>query len=72
MVEVRSEARATAHVDRRANADCNKPITGQRSTMKFCSVRCRFAANREPKVAESFGPAGSDASRIYFASSRLK
>jgi len=46
--QARSEARAAARADRRC-AHCNEPITAQRSTGKFCSVRCRVAAHREGK-----------------------
>ncbi len=46
MVKARSEARAAARTDRRC-ARCNELITAQRSTGKFCSVRCRVAAHRE-------------------------
>lgn len=53
MVKARSEERAAARADRRcANPDCNKPITAERSTGKFCSVRCRVAAHRQRKAAE--------------------
>ena len=47
MVEARSETRAAARADRRcANPDSNKPLTAQRASMKFCSIRCRVAAHR--------------------------
>jgi hypothetical protein len=48
MVKARSEARAAARADRRC-AHCNEPIKAQRSTNKFCSVRCRVATHREGK-----------------------
>jgi hypothetical protein len=48
MIKVRSEAQAAARADRScANPDCNRPIAALRSTMKFCSARCRVAAHRE-------------------------
>jgi len=50
MVKVCSEVRAAARADRHyANPECYKPLPAQRSTMKFCSVRCRVAAHRESK-----------------------
>ena len=50
MVKARSEARAEARADLRcANPACNKPLQAQRSTMKFCSIRCRVASRREGK-----------------------
>jgi endogenous inhibitor of DNA gyrase (YacG/DUF329 family) len=41
----RSEQRALERADR-ACATCGKPITAKRSTMRFCSVKCRVAAHR--------------------------
>lgn len=44
-VKARSERRADnreTHCDR-----CAKPIEAKRSTMRFCSVKCRVAAHRE-------------------------
>jgi hypothetical protein len=50
MVEARSQERVAARADRRcANPDCNKPLPAQRSTMKYCTVRCRVAAHRAGK-----------------------
>ncbi len=47
-----AEARAAARAGRYcANPDCNKPLTAQRSTMKFCSERCRAAAHRKGESA---------------------
>jgi hypothetical protein len=46
---VKAKAKAKARAAARANrkcATCGKPIKAQRSTMKFCSVRCRVAAHR--------------------------
>lgn len=47
-VKERSAARAAVRADRKC-VTCSEPITAQRSTMRFCSVRCRVAAHREPK-----------------------
>jgi endogenous inhibitor of DNA gyrase (YacG/DUF329 family) len=45
IVKARSKARATIRADRKC-ATCGKPIKAKRSTMKFCSVKCRVAAHR--------------------------
>jgi hypothetical protein len=45
VVDVRAAARAEARANRKC-ATCGQPIKAQRSTMKFCSVRCRVAAYR--------------------------
>jgi hypothetical protein len=43
-----SAASPAARADRRcANPACNEPLVAQRSTAKFCSVRCRVAVHRE-------------------------
>jgi endogenous inhibitor of DNA gyrase (YacG/DUF329 family) len=44
-VKARSEARAAARANRKCET-CGKPIKAQRSTMRFCSIRCRVAAHR--------------------------
>src|SRR6516225_2647728 len=44
--KARSERRAQARADREC-ATCGEPLAAQRSTMRFCSVRCRVAAHRE-------------------------
>jgi hypothetical protein len=55
-----AEARAAARADRYcANPDCNKPLTTQRSTMKFCSERCRQAI-RNAAIAEARAAARAD------------
>jgi hypothetical protein len=41
----RSEQRALERAGRTCKT-CGKPITAQRSTMRFCSVKCRVAAHR--------------------------
>jgi len=47
MVRTRSKERAAARAGRRcANPDCNKRLKAQRSSMKFCSIRCRVAVHR--------------------------
>jgi hypothetical protein len=43
--KVRAEARAAKRADRTCEV-CDQPIKAQRSTMRFCSVRCRVAAHR--------------------------
>jgi endogenous inhibitor of DNA gyrase (YacG/DUF329 family) len=43
--KTRSERRAAARADRKC-MHCGEPIEAQRSTMKFCSVRCRVASHR--------------------------
>ena len=45
VVKARSEARAKARAGRKCEA-CGKAIEAQRSTMRFCSVRCRVAHHR--------------------------
>jgi endogenous inhibitor of DNA gyrase (YacG/DUF329 family) len=45
IVKARSVARAKARAGRKCET-CGKPIEAQRSTMRFCSVRCRVAAHR--------------------------
>jgi endogenous inhibitor of DNA gyrase (YacG/DUF329 family) len=45
IVKARSQARAAARANRKC-ATCGKPIKAQRSTMRFCSIRCRVAAHR--------------------------
>jgi endogenous inhibitor of DNA gyrase (YacG/DUF329 family) len=44
-VKARSEARAAARANRKCET-CGKAIKAQRSTMRFCSVRCRVAGHR--------------------------
>jgi len=45
VVKARSEPREAPHPERRcANSTCNKPFAALRPTMKFCSMRCRIAA----------------------------
>jgi hypothetical protein len=48
IVKARSKARAAARANRKC-ATCGKPIKAQRSTMQFCSIRCRVAAHRNAK-----------------------
>jgi hypothetical protein len=43
--KARSRRRATARADRKCEI-CGEPIKAQRSTMRFCSVRCRVANHR--------------------------
>jgi hypothetical protein len=45
IVKAQSLARAKARANRKCET-CGKPIEAQRSTMRFCSVRCRVAAHR--------------------------
>jgi endogenous inhibitor of DNA gyrase (YacG/DUF329 family) len=45
VVKSRSKGRAAARADRKCEV-CGKPLTAQRWTMRFCSVRCRVAAHR--------------------------
>jgi predicted nucleic acid-binding Zn ribbon protein len=45
-VKTRSEQRADARADLECGY-CGKPIEAQRSTMRFCSARCRVAAHRQ-------------------------
>jgi hypothetical protein len=45
IVKARAKARAAARANRKC-ATCGEPIKAQRSTMQFCSVRCRVAAHR--------------------------
>ena len=45
VVEATSTARAAARANRKCTT-CGKAIKAQRSTMRFCSVRCRVAAHR--------------------------
>jgi hypothetical protein len=45
VVKARSARRAAARANRKCKT-CGKPIKAQRSTMRFCSVRCRVAAHR--------------------------
>ena len=49
MVKARSQARAAARAGRKCET-CGKPIKAQRSTMRFCSVRCRVAAHRNGDI----------------------
>jgi hypothetical protein len=44
-VKARSEQRAAAREGRKRKV-CGEPIEAQRSTMRFCSVRCRVASHR--------------------------
>jgi hypothetical protein len=46
IVEARSKVRAAARANRQC-ATCGKPIKAKRSTMRFCSVKCRVAAHRD-------------------------
>jgi hypothetical protein len=49
-IKARSEERAD---NRNDNCDhCGKPIEAKRSTMRFCSVKCRVAAHREHHRAD--------------------
>jgi hypothetical protein len=45
IVKARSKARAVARAGRKCES-CGKPIKAQRSTMRFCSTRCRVIAHR--------------------------
>jgi hypothetical protein len=46
--KARSEQRAAERAKHNNKCNmCGKPITAKRSTMKFCSIRCRVAAHRE-------------------------
>jgi hypothetical protein len=45
IVKARSQARAAARANRKC-ATCGKPIKAQRSTMRYCSVKCRVSAHR--------------------------
>jgi endogenous inhibitor of DNA gyrase (YacG/DUF329 family) len=45
IVKAHSIARAKARANRKCET-CGKAIKAQRSTMKFCSVRCRVASHR--------------------------
>jgi endogenous inhibitor of DNA gyrase (YacG/DUF329 family) len=45
VVKARSKARAAARANRKCKT-CGKPIKAKRSTMRFCSVRCRVADHR--------------------------
>jgi hypothetical protein len=45
IVKARSKARAAARAGRKCET-CGKAIKAQRSTMRFCSIRCRVAAHR--------------------------
>jgi hypothetical protein len=45
VVKARSQARAAARANRKCAA-CGKPIKAKRSTMRFCSIRCRVASHR--------------------------
>jgi endogenous inhibitor of DNA gyrase (YacG/DUF329 family) len=55
MVKAKSKARAAARADRECET-CGKPIEAKRSTMRFCSVKCRVAAHRElDKEARGLG-----------------
>jgi len=51
VVKARSEPRAAPPPERRcANSSCNKPFAALRSTMKFCSMHCRIAAQIQRQV----------------------
>jgi hypothetical protein len=52
IVKARSEARAKARAGRKCET-CGKAIKAQRSTMKFCSVRCRVASHRASQQTAS-------------------
>ena len=55
-----AQARAADRADRYcANPDCNKPLTAQRSTKKFCSERCRQTV-RYTAMAEARAAARAD------------
>lgn len=45
-VKARSEARAAARADRTC-AQCGAPLIAARSTLRYCSARCRAAAHRQ-------------------------
>jgi hypothetical protein len=45
IVKARSKARAVARANRKCET-CGKAIKAKRSTMRFCSIRCRVAAHR--------------------------
>ena len=51
-VKARSEARAAARANRKCEG-CGKAIKAQRSTMRFCSVRCRVASHRASQQTAS-------------------
>jgi endogenous inhibitor of DNA gyrase (YacG/DUF329 family) len=53
-VKARSEARAAARAARQC-ARCGTPLTAQRSTMKFCSPRCRIAGHRAQRSRTKSG-----------------
>jgi hypothetical protein len=48
-VKARSQARAKARAGRRCKI-CGKPLAAQRSTARFCSVRCRVSAHRSKET----------------------
>jgi hypothetical protein len=50
ITKARAKARAAARADRKCEG-CGKPINAKRSTMRFCSVRCRVAAHRSSAAA---------------------
>ena len=50
IVKARSEARAKARAKRKCTI-CGKPIEAQRSTMRYCSARCRVAAHRRASAS---------------------
>jgi hypothetical protein len=52
VVKARSKARAAARAGRKCQT-CGKAIKAKRSTMRFCSVRCRVAAHRNGSGAAS-------------------
>jgi endogenous inhibitor of DNA gyrase (YacG/DUF329 family) len=47
-IKARSDDRARARADLKCG-HCGEPIEAQRSTMRFCSTRCRVAAHRGRK-----------------------
>jgi hypothetical protein len=49
-LKARSKARAAARAGRHCET-CGKAIKAQRSTMRFCSIKCRVAAHRKHKEA---------------------
>jgi hypothetical protein len=51
LIKARSEERADARAYRECET-CGKPIEANRSTMRFCSVRCRVAAHRKAEHAD--------------------
>ena len=53
-VKARSQARAKARAGRRCET-CGKRLAAQRSTARFCSVRCRVSAHRAAEKGHTSG-----------------